>query len=98
MPVKSILSALSHGYSLALDRLDEALVDGGIDRIVCLGRIFDPQRFDGFESVSDPHRCGSVPERVKFGHDVHLIAHCATDFLKWLQRLSQLCRRDKLPC
>jgi molecular chaperone GrpE (heat shock protein) len=41
---QEILSALSHGYSLALDRLDEALVACGIDRIASLGRIFDPQR------------------------------------------------------
>jgi len=41
---QEILSAVSHGYSLTLDRLDEALVSCGIDRIACLGRIFDAQR------------------------------------------------------
>lgn len=41
---QEILTALSHGYSLTLDRLDEALVASGIDRIACHGHMFDPQR------------------------------------------------------
>ena len=41
---QEIIRALAHGYSLTLNRLDEALVASGIDRIVCHGRIFDPQR------------------------------------------------------
>jgi len=55
---QEILNALSHGYSLAKDRLDEALVDGGIDRIVCLGRIFDPQRM----TAVDIEETGTVAE------------------------------------
>src|SRR5208337_153574 len=41
---QEILAALSHGYSLALDSLDEALVDSNVSRIACQGQIFDPQR------------------------------------------------------
>jgi molecular chaperone GrpE (heat shock protein) len=55
---QQILSALSHGYSLSLDRLDEALVSCGIDRIACLGRIFDPQRM----TAVDVDETGTVPE------------------------------------
>ncbi len=55
---QEILSALSHGYSLALDRLDEALVDWGIDRIASLGRIFDPQRM----TAVDIEETGTVAE------------------------------------
>ena len=38
---QEILSALSDGYSLTLDRLDEALVACGVDRIACLNRVFE---------------------------------------------------------
>ncbi|HUD15077.1 MAG TPA: nucleotide exchange factor GrpE [Terracidiphilus sp.] len=55
---QEILSALSHGYSLTLDSLDEALVDSGVSRIACRGQIFDPQRM----TAVDIEETGSVPE------------------------------------
>jgi molecular chaperone GrpE len=39
-----VLAALSHGYTLTLDTLDEALVGAGVSRIACHGQIFDPRR------------------------------------------------------
>jgi len=55
---QEILGALSHGYSLTLDSLDEALVDSSISRIACQGQIFDPQRM----TAVDIEETNSVPE------------------------------------
>jgi molecular chaperone GrpE len=46
---QEILNALSHGYTLSLDRVDEALVASGIDRIACQDRMFDPQRMTAID-------------------------------------------------
>jgi molecular chaperone GrpE len=55
---QEILAALSHGYSLTLDTLDEALVGCGVSRIACQGQIFDPHRM----TAIDIEETRSVPE------------------------------------
>ncbi len=55
---QEILAALSHGYSLSLDSLDEALVNSKVSRIACQGKIFDPQRM----TAVDIEQTSSVPE------------------------------------
>lgn len=55
---QEILAAISHGYSLTLDSLDEALVACHVSRIACQGQIFDPQRM----TAVDVEEIGSVPE------------------------------------
>jgi hypothetical protein len=55
---QEILAAISHGYSLTLDSLDEALVACHVSRIACKGKIFDPQRM----TVVDVEEIGSLPE------------------------------------
>jgi molecular chaperone GrpE len=55
---QEILAALSHGYSLTLDTLDEALVGCGVSRIACQGQSFDPQRM----TAVDIEKTSSVPE------------------------------------
>jgi len=55
---QEILTALSHGYSLTLDSLDEMLVDSSVSRIACQGQIFDPQRM----TAVDIEETSSVPE------------------------------------
>lgn len=55
---QEILAALSHGYSLTLGSLDEALVDSKVSRIACQGKIFDPQRM----IAVDIEQTSSVPE------------------------------------
>jgi len=55
---QEILAALSHGYSLTLDSLDEALVGSGVSRIACQGQIFDPHRM----TAVDIEVTASVPE------------------------------------
>ncbi len=55
---QEILAALSHGYSLTLDTLDEALAGCGISRIASQGQIFDPQRM----TAVDIDETSSVPE------------------------------------
>ncbi|MGC8549488.1 MAG: nucleotide exchange factor GrpE [Acidobacteriaceae bacterium] len=55
---QEVFHALSHGYLLTLERLDEALVACGLDRIVCLNRIFDPQCM----TVIDIEETGAIPE------------------------------------
>jgi hypothetical protein len=55
---QEILAALSHGYSLTLDRLDQVLLDRNVRVIVCQGRMFDPQRMTAVEV----EETNSVPE------------------------------------
>ena len=55
---QEILGALSHGYSLSLDRVDEALVASGIDRMACQNHRFDPQRM----TAIDIDETGANPE------------------------------------
>jgi molecular chaperone GrpE len=67
---QEILAALSHGYSLTLDTLDEALVSSGVSRIACQGQIFDPQRMtavDIEETTSVPE--GTVVEVYRNGYE-----------------------------
>jgi hypothetical protein len=67
---QEILAALSHGYSLTLDSLDEALVGSSVSRIACLGQIFDPQRMtavDIEETSSRPQ--GTVVEVYRNGYE-----------------------------
>jgi len=53
-----VLAALSQGYSLALDSLDEALLACRVSRVAAEGRIFDPQRM----TAIDIEETESVPE------------------------------------
>jgi molecular chaperone GrpE (heat shock protein) len=55
---QEVLAALSHGYSLTLDSLDEALVACRVSRVAAEGRIFDPQRM----TAVDIEETESVPE------------------------------------
>ncbi len=55
---QEVFTALLHGYTLTLDRLDEALVACGVDRIACRNRLFDPQRM----TAIDIEETGAVPE------------------------------------
>ena len=67
---QEILAAISHGYSLTLDTLDEALVGCGVSRIACQGQIFDPLRMtavDIEETNSAPE--GTVVEVYRNGYE-----------------------------
>lgn len=55
---QEVLAALSHGYSLTLDSLDEALVACRVSRVAAEGRTFDPQRM----TAVDIEETESVPE------------------------------------
>jgi molecular chaperone GrpE (heat shock protein) len=55
---QEILAAISQGYSLTLDSLDEALVACHVSRIACQGKIFDPQCM----TAVAVEEIGSVPE------------------------------------
>ena len=67
---QEILSAVSHGYSLTLDRLDEVLVACSVDRIACLNRVFDPHRMTAIdidETAAVPE--GTVVEVYRDGYE-----------------------------
>jgi len=68
--VQDVFVALSHGYTLALERLDEALVACGVDRIPCVGRIFDPQSMTAvdIEETSDVSE-GTVTAVYREGYE-----------------------------
>jgi molecular chaperone GrpE len=67
---QEILAAISQGYSLTLDSLDEALVACNVSRIACQGRIFDPQRMTavGVEETSSVPE-GTVVEVYRNGYE-----------------------------
>lgn len=67
---QEILNALSHGYTLSLDRVDEALLASGIDRIVCQGHMFDPQRMTAVDiDETGAHAEGTVVEVYRDGYE-----------------------------
>ena len=55
---QEVLGALSHGYSLTLDSVDEALLACRVSRVAAEGRPFDPQRM----TAVDIEETDSVPE------------------------------------
>jgi molecular chaperone GrpE len=60
---QEILAAISQGYNLTLDSLDEALVACNVSRIACQGQIFDPRRM----TAVAVEEIGSVPEGTVIG-------------------------------
>lgn len=55
---QEVLAGLSHGYSLTLDSLDEALLACRVSRVAAEGRVFDPQCM----TAVDIEETDSVPE------------------------------------
>ena len=55
---EEILAALSQGYGLTLNRLDQALLDLHVSVIMCGGQGFDPQRMTAIEIEETEHRAG----------------------------------------
>lgn len=67
---QEILAALSQGYSLTLDRLDQALQDLHVSVIVCEGQRFDPQRMTAIEiEETDAVAEGTVVEVHRNGYE-----------------------------
>ena len=67
---QEILAALAQGYSLTLDRLDQALVDLHVSVIVCEGQTFDPQRMTAVEiEETDAVPEGTVVEIYRNGYE-----------------------------
>jgi molecular chaperone GrpE (heat shock protein) len=67
---QEILTAISQGHRLTLDRLDQALLDLHVNAIVCEGQKFDPQRMtaiaiEATEAVPE----GTVVEVYRNGYD-----------------------------
>lgn len=70
------LTALSHSYSLTLDRLDEALVTRGVDRIACLNREFDPRRMTAIDiEETDDQPEGTVVAVYRDGYEWNGMVH-----------------------
>jgi len=67
---EEILAALSQGYSLTLDHLDQALMDLNVSAILCAGQRFDPQRMTAIEiEVTDAVPEGTVVEIYRNGYE-----------------------------
>jgi hypothetical protein len=67
---QEILAALSRGYSLTLDSLDEALVACCVSRIAAEGRIFDPRRMTAVDiEETDAVPEGTVVEVYRNGYE-----------------------------
>jgi molecular chaperone GrpE (heat shock protein) len=67
---QEILAALTHGYSLTLDRLDQALLDRHVSVMMCEGKMFDPQRMTAVE-VEETNTVpeGTVVEVYRNGYE-----------------------------
>ena len=66
----SAVAALSKGYELAMERLDQALSDMNVRQISCVGEIFDPRcmnAIDREESAAIPE--GTVLEVYRTGYE-----------------------------
>jgi hypothetical protein len=67
---QEILGALSQGYSLTLDRLDQALMDRRVTVMVCVGQMFDPRRMNAIEvEETDSVPEGTVVEVYRNGYE-----------------------------
>ena len=67
---QEILAALSQGYSLTMDRLDQALQDLHVSVIACEGQEFDPQRMTAIEiEETDAVPEGTVVEVYRNGYE-----------------------------
>jgi hypothetical protein len=69
-PTTAMLSALTKGYELSLERLDHALGEWDAHEIRCQGEIFDPKRMNAIdreESRSAPE--GTVLEVYRSGYE-----------------------------
>jgi hypothetical protein len=67
---EEILAALSRGYSLTLDSLDEALVACRVSRIAAEGRVFDPLRMTAVDiEETDVVPEGTVVEVYRNGYE-----------------------------
>jgi molecular chaperone GrpE len=53
------VDALLTGYDMGLARLERALDQSGLERIVCVGAPFDPETMEVAEVVRDPSRGGT---------------------------------------
>lgn len=67
---EEILTAISQGHSLTLDRLDQALLDLHVSVIVCGGQGFDPRRMTAIEiEETDTVPEGTVVEIYRNGYE-----------------------------
>jgi molecular chaperone GrpE len=67
---QEVVAALSHGYSLTLDSLDDVLVESRVSRIACQGQIFDPQRMTAVDiEETDSVAQGTVVEVYRDGYE-----------------------------
>jgi hypothetical protein len=67
---QEILAALIQGYSLTLDRLDQALMDRRVTVMVCVGQMFDPRRMNAIEiEETDSVPEGTVVEVYRNGYE-----------------------------
>jgi len=63
------LSALTTGYQLGLQRLDQVLADFKVDEIVCRGQPFDPRRMNAVDRASSDAPEGTVLEVYRSGYE-----------------------------
>jgi molecular chaperone GrpE len=69
-PVEGVLSALAKGYSLSIERLDQALGEMNAHEILCRGQMFDPRRMNAVDrEVSQAAREGTVLEVYRSGYE-----------------------------
>jgi molecular chaperone GrpE len=53
------VDALLVGYEMGLQRLERALEQNGLERIACMGELFNPETMEAAEVVRDPDRTGT---------------------------------------
>lgn len=63
------LDALVVGYEMSLDRVERALRRHGLEPLLCVGEVYDPESMEAVEAVADSGRpAGEVIEEVRRGY------------------------------
>jgi molecular chaperone GrpE len=67
--VRQLLDSLITGYGMSVQRLERSLQQFGMERIVCVGQPFDPERMEVVEVVAGGSRpAGQVVEEIRPGY------------------------------
>lgn len=67
--LQPMIDSLAVGYTMSLQRLDRALEQHGLERMICVGRPFDPEIMEVVDVLKDPARTTTeVIEEVRPGY------------------------------
>jgi molecular chaperone GrpE len=66
--IHEIVESMVTGYAMSRTRLERAFEKHELQRIVCVGERFDPERMEAVEVAESDRRSGEVIEEVRRGY------------------------------